>query len=96
MNLDAIPRAWLALGLLGQLFFSGRFVLQWIASERKKASVIPAAFWWLSVLGSVCLLVYAVYRADPVFVLGQSAGLIIYVRNIVLIQRSRAAETRAA
>ena len=89
MNLEQIPRAWLAVGFVGQFFFSCRFVVQWIVSERRRASVIPPVFWWLSVLGAICLLAYAVYRKDPVFILGQSVGMLVYARNIVLLQRRR-------
>jgi lipid-A-disaccharide synthase-like uncharacterized protein len=88
MNLD-MPRGWLALGLIGQALFSGRFLVQWIASERRKASVVPTAFWWFSIGGGVCLLTYAIYRGDPVFILGQSAGLIVYCRNLVLLRRQK-------
>ena len=88
MTLDAIPAGWLAVGFLGQAMFSGRFIVQWIASERKKASVIPVAFWWLSLVGGVALFAYAVHRGDPVFILGQVAGLVVYGRNLVLVRRS--------
>lgn len=88
MNLEGIPRIWLAVGFVGQLFFSCRFLIQWIASERRKLSVVPMAFWWFSIFGAVCLLAYAIYRRDPVFVLGQSAGMLVYVRNIVLRRRA--------
>jgi lipid-A-disaccharide synthase-like uncharacterized protein len=88
MTLDAIPAGWLAVGFLGQAMFSGRFIVQWIASERKKASVIPVAFWWLSLAGGVALFAYAVHRGDPVFILGQVAGLVVYGRNLVLLRRS--------
>jgi lipid-A-disaccharide synthase-like uncharacterized protein len=89
---DTIPNGWLAVGLLGQAMFSGRFIVQWIASERKKMSVVPRAFWWLSLAGGVSLLAYAVHRRDPVFILGQAAGLVVYGRNLVLL---RAAGTSA-
>ena len=88
MTLDAIPAGWLAVGFLGQAMFSGRFIVQWIASERKKASVIPVAFWWLSLAGGLALFAYAVHRGDPVFILGQVAGLVVYGRNLVLLRRS--------
>jgi len=90
MNLD-IPRGWLALGLVGQTLFSARFLVQWIASERRRASIVPTAFWWLSIGGSLCLLTYALYREDPIFVLGQSAGIVVYFRNLVLVRRQKAA-----
>lgn len=76
---------WVLFGLLGQFCFFMRFVVQWIVSEKKKKSVIPEAFWYLSILGSVILLFYAIYKKDPVFILGQSVGSIVYIRNIMLI-----------
>lgn len=84
-------RIWLGVGLLGQAFFSGRFIVQWIVSERRRASILPTAFWWLSIGGSACLLSYAIWRRDPVFILGQSAGLIVYGRNLVLRRREKLA-----
>ena len=92
MNLEQIPLGWLVLGLVGQAMFSSRFLIQWIASERRKQSVVPLAFWWFSLAGGVCLLSYAVFRSDPVFILGQSAGMIVYFRNLVLLRRNRLAE----
>ncbi|HEX6850569.1 MAG TPA: lipid-A-disaccharide synthase N-terminal domain-containing protein [Candidatus Polarisedimenticolaceae bacterium] len=89
MILDRIPHDWLALGFLGQAMFSGRFLVQWIASERKRRSVVPTAFWWLSLAGGGALLAYAIHRGDPVFIVGQAAGLVVYVRNLVLIRRGR-------
>jgi lipid-A-disaccharide synthase-like uncharacterized protein len=79
----------LAFGFLGQAFFSARFLVQWIASERRKESVIPIYFWYLSVGGGVTLLIYAILRMDPVFVVGQAAGLFVYGRNLYLIFRKR-------
>ena len=81
---------WLAIGLLGQALFSARFLVQWIASERRKRSVVPLAFWYFSVGGGITLLGYAIYRRDPVFILGQSAGLVVYARNLWLIYRAPA------
>ncbi len=83
---------WLALGFLAQALFAGRFVVQWIASERKGRSVVPVAFWYLSIAGSVMLLVYAIHRRDPVFILGQSTGVLIYGRNLHLIRRAATPE----
>jgi lipid-A-disaccharide synthase-like uncharacterized protein len=80
---------WLVVGFLGQAFFSARFVVQWIASERKKESVIPISFWFFSIGGGLTLLIYAVYRLDPVFILGQGAGLFVYLRNLYLIHRKQ-------
>ncbi len=91
MNLEQIPVAWLLVGFLGQGMFSTRFLIQWIASERRKRSVVPELFWWCSMAGGGLLVAYAVQRRDPVFVVGQAAGLLIYIRNLVLIYRERAA-----
>ena len=83
---------WVVVGLTGQLMFSMRFLVQWITSERARKSVVPVAFWYFSIAGGVILLSYAIYRRDPVFVLGQSTGLVIYLRNLWLIH----VEKRAA
>ena len=72
----------MVLGFIGQFFFSMRFIVQWVASEKHKKSVVPLAFWVFSVLGSFLLLIYAIYRKDPVFILGQAPNLLIYFRNI--------------
>lgn len=77
---------WLAVGFVGQGLFATRFVVQWICSERARRSVIPLAFWIFSILGSMTLLAYALWRRDPVFILGQSFGLFIYVRNLSLLR----------
>lgn len=81
---------WLAIGLLGQALFSARFLVQWVASERRRQSVVPRAFWYFSVGGGLTLLAYAIYRRDPVFIIGQSAGLFVYARNLWFIHRSAA------
>ncbi len=78
--------AWILVGLGGQVLFMMRFVVQWIVSEKAKRSVIPVAFWWLSIGGAVILLTYASGRADPGFILGQSVGFFIYARNLWLIR----------
>jgi lipid-A-disaccharide synthase-like uncharacterized protein len=80
---------WTAIGFLGQAFFSMRFIVQWISSERVRRSVIPTAFWYFSVGGGVILLAYAIHREDPVFIIGQAAGLVIYARNLYFILRER-------
>ncbi len=79
----------LILGFLGQGFFSGRFLAQWIASERQGKSVVPLSFWYFSVGGGGLLLIYAILRKDPVFILGQGGGLLIYMRNLYLIYKNR-------
>jgi lipid-A-disaccharide synthase-like uncharacterized protein len=81
---------WLTIGLLGQALFSARFLVQWIASERRRRSVVPRAFWYFSVGGGITLLVYAIYRRDPVFIVGQGAGLFVYARNLWFIHRPAA------
>ncbi len=83
--------AWVSLGFLGQLLFAGRMVVQWLASERNSRSVVPEVFWWMSLIGSVMLLAYFSWRKDIVGISGQTMGGLIYVRNLVLIHRSRAA-----
>jgi lipid-A-disaccharide synthase-like uncharacterized protein len=80
---------WVGIGLLGQLCFFFRFLLQWIISEKRGESVVPIQFWYLSLVGSMLVLVYAIYRQDPVFILGQSMGSIVYIRNLALIYRKR-------
>lgn len=80
---------WIAVGLAGQAAFSARFLVQWIASERVRRSVIPEAFWYLSLLGGAILLSYAIHRRDPVFILGQSFGLVVYSRNIYFLRAGR-------
>ena len=77
---------WFAVGLVGQILFGSRFVLQWLASERARRSIVPKHFWLLSIAGSIVLLAYAIYRRDPIFILGQGAGLLIYARNLVLLR----------
>ena len=77
----------MGLGLIGQLLFSARFLVQWIASDKRKKSVIPISFWILSILGSLLLLIYAIYKKDPVFILRQSFGFFVYIRNLILIKR---------
>ena len=84
---------WLIVGFLGQALFSARFLVQWFYSERQKQSVVPIAFWFLSLAGSFTLLAYAIHRKDPVFILGQSMGFLIYTRNLVLIRRTRLENT---
>lgn len=77
---------WIAIGLAGQALFSARFIIQWLASEKARRSVVPKAFWYFSLVGSAVLLAYAIHRVDPVFILGQSAGFAIYLRNLWLIE----------
>jgi len=80
---------WLSVGFVGQAFFSMRFLVQWIASEKRQESVIPLSFWFFSIGGGLTLLTYALHRLDPVFILGEGAGIFIYSRNLYLIWRKR-------
>ena len=80
---------WLILGFTAQLLFSARFLVQWIASERAGMSVVPVLFWWLSIIGSILLLWYAIRRRDPVFIVGQATGVCVYARNLVLIWKNK-------
>jgi lipid-A-disaccharide synthase-like uncharacterized protein len=80
---------WVILGLVAQGLFTMRFLVQWIVSERAGRSVIPLAFWWFSIAGGLLLLVYALYRKDPVFILGQAFGVFVYLRNLYFVLRER-------
>ena len=91
-----IDKTWLVIGFLGQGLFSARFIIQWLQSERLKKSVIPQAFWYFSVAGGVTLLAYAIHRRDPVFILGQASGLIIYFRNLQFLWRDRKSADKTA
>ncbi|MBL8751930.1 MAG: lipid-A-disaccharide synthase N-terminal domain-containing protein [Planctomycetes bacterium] len=87
---EATPWYWWVVGFGGQIVFASRFWVQWIASERARRSVVPISFWWLSIFGGVLSLAYAIYRLDPVFIVGQATGSLIYVRNLALINQARA------
>ena len=80
---------WLIIGFSGQILFSMRFLIQWLKSEKEQKSVIPISFWYFSLGGSFLLLAYALHRRDPVFIVGQSMGFIIYIRNLVLIDKQK-------
>ena len=82
---------WLVIGFVGQALFGARFIIQWIVSEKKEESTIPLAFWYCSIGGAMILLTYAIHKQDPVFIVGQSLGTIIYIRNLVLIDRKKKA-----
>jgi lipid-A-disaccharide synthase-like uncharacterized protein len=78
---------WVVFGFLGQAIFAARFIIQWIVSEKKKESFVPLSFWYFSIAGGVVLLIYAIYKKDPVFMLGQASGLVVYTRNLMLITK---------
>ena len=83
------PTLWLSIGFLGQACFSCRFLVQWLASERQKKSIIPTAFWYFSILGGATLLAYAIYKRDPVFIMGQGTGLFVYFRNLHFLKQEK-------
>lgn len=94
MNLDNlsfnnIEIIFLIIGFVGQGLFASRFIVQWILSEKKGESYIPLVFWYLSIFGGIGLLIYAIFRKDPVIITGQSFGIIVYLRNLILIYRKR-------
>jgi lipid-A-disaccharide synthase-like uncharacterized protein len=84
------------IGFLGQAVFTARFLAQWLVSERRGRSVVPLVFWWLSLAGGLLLLAYAASREDPVIMVGQSLGLFVYVRNLMLLLRHAEKETQAS
>lgn len=83
---------WTFFGFLAQFVFFLRFIVQWISSEKQKKSIIPISFWYLSVIGALMILIYALQRGDPVFIFGQFFALIIYIRNIILRKRTQEEE----
>jgi lipid-A-disaccharide synthase-like uncharacterized protein len=86
---------WLLLGFAGQAFFFSRFLVQWAVAEKRGESVVPTAFWYLSICGGLILLLYSVHLLDPVFIAGQALGTIVYVRNLVLIHKKKKADALA-
>jgi len=86
-SLSNIELIFLIIGFSGQGLFASRFIVQWIYSEKKGESTIPIIFWYLSIFGGFGLLIYAIFRKDPVIILGQAFGILIYLRNLILIYR---------
>ena len=86
---------WITIGFIGQGIFSCRFLVQWVASEMRRESYFPVIFWWLSIAGGLTLLSYAIWRRDPVFIVGQAAGILVYSRNLMLIRRKRLTDQAA-
>ena len=86
-QLSNVELLFLIIGFAGQGLFASRFIVQWIYSENKGESVIPLSFWYLSIFGGIGLLIYAIFRKDPVIILGQSFGILIYLRNLILIYK---------
>ncbi len=83
------PVSWQIIGFVGQGLFTARFLVQWLASEKKGDAIVPVAFWWLSLIGGINLLVFAILIRQPVFIIGQSMGMIVYARNLMLIARKK-------
>jgi lipid-A-disaccharide synthase-like uncharacterized protein len=83
---------WKLVGFGGQALFGSRFLVQWIATERRRRSVVPTAFWYLSLCGGLTLLSYAISIKDPVFITGQSFGVLVYSRNLWFVHRRKAVE----
>lgn len=89
ISLSKYELFFLIIGFLGQGLFASRFIIQWIYSEKKGSSQIPVIFWYLSIFGGMGLLTYAIFRKDPVIILGQSFGILIYLRNLILIYKNK-------
>jgi lipid-A-disaccharide synthase-like uncharacterized protein len=90
--MDGLKSGWLVIGMTGQTIFSARFLLQWIYSEYKRQSAIPMIFWYASILGGATLLGYAIHKQDPVFIIGQTGGVLIYLRNLQMRLRENKLE----
>jgi len=88
-SLNSSEIIFLIIGFVGQFIFASRFIVQWIYSEKKGESSIPIIFWYLSIIGGLSLLIYAIFRKDPVIILGQSFGILVYTRNLILIYRNK-------
>ena len=89
----ALQDPWLLVGFAGQILFFGRFLVQWIAAERRGESIVPVAYWYLSISGGLILLAYSIHQRDPVFIAGQSVGAFVYMRNLMLIHRKKTDST---
>jgi lipid-A-disaccharide synthase-like uncharacterized protein len=89
-DVDPLDALWLTVGLLGQLMFTARFLVQWWASEKAGRSVVPLAFWYFSILGSLIVLAYGIHKLDPVIIIGQLPGTVIYARNLWLLRKEKA------
>lgn len=87
---------WLAFGIIAQLLFTARFLVQWLASEREGQSVMPLSFWYFSMAGGLMTLVYGIVRREPIIIMGQALAMVIYSRNLMLIFKSKRAARRGA
>jgi len=88
-TMSAADLIWMSIGVLGQLMFAGRFIVQWIASEKAKRSVMPVTFWYLSIIGGLIVLAYGIRSLEPVIILGQLPGVVVYSRNLWLIHKGK-------
>ena len=88
-GMPTVDLIWLAVGLAGQCLFMARFIVQWIHSEKHQQSLIPVSFWYLSLCGGLIVLAYGMHRLDPVIILGQLPGTLVYMRNLMLIHRNK-------
>ena len=89
IDMPTIDLIWLGIGLAGQCLFMMRFIVQWIHSERHGQSLIPVSFWYLSLSGGLIVLAYGIHKLDPVIILGQLPGTLVYARNLMLIKRNK-------
>ncbi len=94
-GMQTTDMVWLLIGLVGQAMFMMRFVVQWAHSEKHQKSVIPISFWYLSLAGGLTVLAYGLHKAEPVIILGQLPGTFVYLRNLILIRRDKAAQSQA-
>lgn len=89
MPMSMYEKVWMGVGFLGQGIFTARFLVQWVVSEKRRDSVVPEAFWWISLAGGLTLLTYTVHKQDYPFMVGQSMGLVVYVRNLMLVSKAK-------
>ncbi len=89
LDLSTNEMIWVGIGFIGQSLFFSRWLIQWVVSERKAESQIPVSFWYMSLIGSVIVLAYAIHKVDPVFMVGQGVGTLVYIRNIMLLHQSK-------
>lgn len=89
LDLSTTEIIWVGIGFIGQSLFFSRWLIQWVVSERKAESQIPVSFWYMSLIGSVIVLAYAIHKLDPVFMVGQGVGTLVYIRNIMLLHQAK-------
>ncbi len=89
LDLSTNEMIWVGIGFIGQSLFFSRWLIQWVVSERKAESQIPVSFWYMSLIGSIIVLAYAIHKMDPVFMVGQGVGTLVYIRNIMLLYQAK-------